>query len=557
MHDDLHHSLSCKDLPKVAANRETELERPFDSLERQEQKLLGKALGNGALAETFANRERPFADLARTVAVLRQELKQARARVEELVAEAAMASKLRERVGLLENSTSWRVMAPFRAAKESLLRMKSRITRKLQIGSTSRLPSGDIVGGIGHGPGDALWKTIAGENERHPASHSIAHDRILILDHRVPTPDRTSSSQRLWEMVKAICDLGFSVTFGSHYAPADYCLLLNNVEVELRSYVQALHGLGARTILGHADIVAHLKRFGSDYQQVILSYPEIMYQYLPVVRAYAPQAHVIYDTVDLHGLRLEREALVKGGSELKERARHYQKLENVNLRSADTVVTITESERDVILKLVPDAEVVVVPNIHVISEKPYVPPGEREGLLFIGHYPHNPNVDAVKYFVRDILPLVKQRIPGAKFFMIGSSMTEEVRDLANENVEAIGYVADPAPYFRRCRVFVAPLRFGAGMKGKIGQSISFGLPVVTTSIGAEGMGLVNEESVLIGDSPVEFAEAVVRLYTDDELWSKIAHEGRDIIQRNYSPHAVEKQIAALLTSGRERRSIVA
>jgi glycosyltransferase involved in cell wall biosynthesis len=376
----------------------------------------------------------------------------------------------------------------------------------------------------------------------------MARDRVLILEHRVPTPDRTSASLRLWEMVKAICALGKSVTFGSDYPPANYQWLLRDVDKELPSYVQALHDLGTITLLGEGEIVTHLEQYGRAYEHAILSYPEIMFQYLPAVRAYAPRAHVIYDTVDLHGLRFEREARLKGGTELWERARRYKKMENLNLRLADAVIAITEHERDLILDLVPDADVTVIPNIHMVTDEPLRPPAQREGLLFIGHYLHNPNADAVTYFVREVLPLVKQQLPGVTFFMVGSSMTEDLLGLADEEVKAIGYVPDPTPYFRRCRVFVAPLRFGAGMMGKIGQSLSLGLPVVTTSVGAEGLGLVDGESVLIGDSPSEFADAVVRLYTDDDLWTAVAHKGRELIHHNFSPHAVQGRIEALLHS---------
>ncbi len=491
MHEHFHDGTFCKTLLSDTKRDRTERERRIDSLERENQEL-------------------------------------------------------RERVKLLETSTSWRITAPLRAVKECLLKIKSQVTRKFRIGSTARLPSWDAVGQNDLGP-NALCAASTLENGGCPQDPGIARDRVLILEHRVPTPDRTSASLRLWEMVRAICSLGKSVTFGSDYPPAKYRWLLRDVE-ELLSYVQALRDLGTRTLLGEEEIINHLKQCGRAYKHVILSYPEIMYQYLPAVRVYAPQAHVIYDTVDLHGLRFEREARIKGGAELWERARHYQKMENANLRLADTVIAITEHERKTILDLVPDADVTIIPNIHIVTDEPLPPPAHREGLLFIGHYLHNPNADAVAYFVSEILPLVKQQLPGVKFFMIGSSMTEDILGLASEEVKAIGYVPDPAPYFRRCRVFVAPLRFGAGMMGKIGQSISLGLPVVTTSIGAEGMGLVDGESVLIGDSPSEFADAVVRLYTDDDLWMAVAHKARELIHHNFSPQEVQRQIGALLHS---------
>jgi glycosyltransferase involved in cell wall biosynthesis len=357
---------------------------------------------------------------------------------------------------------------------------------------------------------------------------------------------------RLWEIMKTLCALGEPLTFASHSGPEFYSCILDDAEQELPKYVQAVEGLGVPIVYNYDYIVDHLKRNGREYKMVILSLLEIMHDYYPAIRRYAPQAHVVYDTVDLHGLRLEREAQVKGGKELEERACHQREMENANLRLADTVVAVTEKEREAILEVAPDAHVMVIPTIHVVHQEREIPLEERAGLIFIGHYLHNPNADAVAYFVRDILPLVKLRIPEIKFLMLGSAMTDEVCRLADDSVEAIGYVPDVTPYFRQSRVFVASLRFGAGMKGKIGQSMSLGLPVVTTSIGAEGMGLVNEEHVLIADGASEFAEAVVRLYTDDDLWRTIAFQARDLTQRKFSPAAVQRQIEALVAVARGR-----
>jgi glycosyltransferase involved in cell wall biosynthesis len=541
---------------KETRARRTQLERRLDSLELQNEKLLDQALKgyreSQSLAETLMDKERHIVEMSR-------ELQQTRAHSEDLAAkaeaEAATARELKERVELLHRSTSWRLTAPLRALMQTLLGLKATVTKALRVGAaTSQTPEERRSEPISPEAAPFPPAVPATESSASPSTDLCSRNRILIVGYLVPMPDRSSGSTRLWEMVKAICALGKSVTFGSSGLPSDYRPVLNNVEEELRSYVQALEGFGVTTIFGYAEIVEHLKHHGPDYQLVILSFPDIMYRYLPAVRAYAPQAHVIYDTVDLHGLRLEREAQLKGSEEIQQRAHHYKKMENVNLRSADTVVAITEKERETILKLVPDADVVVIPNIHVVSDEPQVPLAERAGLLFIGHYLHSPNADAVEYFIREILPLVERPVPKVKFFMLGSSMTDDVLRLASDSVEAIGYIPDPTPYFGQCRVFVAPLRFGAGMKGKIGQSMSLGLPVVTTSIGAEGMGLRHGVNVLIGDNPSEFADAVVQLYLDDELWRAVAREAQDYIQRNFSPGAVQKQIEILLESAHHRRS---
>ncbi|CRI64453.1 hypothetical protein THIOKS11940047 [Thiocapsa sp. KS1] len=167
--------------------------------------------------------------------------------------------------------------------------------------------------------------------------------------------------------------------------------------------------------------------------------------------------------------------------------------------------------------------------------------------FFIGGFNHVPNVDAVIYFVRDILPLVHAQRPEIRFNIVGSDMPDAIRALASDLVNPVGYVPDVTPWFEQSRVFVSPLRHGAGMKGKIGQSLSYGLPVVTTRIGAEGIGLTAEVDALIADDPLVFAQSVVRLYTDDALWHRMSAAGQALIERRYSKAAVAPMLLPLLT----------
>jgi glycosyltransferase involved in cell wall biosynthesis len=162
--------------------------------------------------------------------------------------------------------------------------------------------------------------------------------------------------------------------------------------------------------------------------------------------------------------------------------------------------------------------------------------------MFIGGFWHEPNEDAVCYFVQDILPLIRQELNDVVFNIIGSNIPRSVSRLESPSVRAIGYVADPAPHFEQCRVFVSPLRYGAGMKGKIGQSMSFGLPVVTTALGAEGLLLVDGENALIVDGPEAFARAVIRLYTDERLWTRIAANSVAHIERHFSETEARRRL---------------
>ena len=368
--------------------------------------------------------------------------------------------------------------------------------------------------------------------------------RILVVEQRIPTPDKTSGSTRLFAILDLMTQLGFRITFVSMANREQYHWIFQSVD-EFGPHEARLADLGVELIYGCELAGEHLEQHGHRYSHVFLSYPDVAYEFLPTVRAYAMNAEAIFDTVDLHGLRFRREAELKGDKSLHEQADYYDKIEQVSIACSDTVIAITEDERGNILKIDPNARVEVIPNIHSTAATP-TPFAEREGLLFIGHYLHSPNEDAVIYFVREILPLVHAQLPDVKFTMLGSSITDAVKALASGTVDAIGYVEDPLPYFSSHRVFVSPLRYGAGMKGKIGQSLSLGLPLVTTSIGAEGMGLEDGRQALIRDNPEEFANAVVSLYREEALWRSIAENGLAHIEKHFSYAAVRGALGKVL-----------
>src|SRR5213075_2962088 len=155
-------------------------------------------------------------------------------------------------------------------------------------------------------------------------------------------------------------------------------------------------------------------------------------------------------------------------------------------------------------------------------------------LVFIGGFRHPPNTDAVLWYASEILPRVRDKLPGVKTYIVGSDVPSTIRKLAAHDFVVTGYVPDIAPYFTACRVSISPLRYGAGVKGKINLAMSYGVPVVATTSSIEGMYLTPGFDVLTGDTPAEFADAIVRLYHDRELWEKVAAGGRDNIRRYFS-----------------------
>jgi glycosyltransferase involved in cell wall biosynthesis len=204
---------------------------------------------------------------------------------------------------------------------------------------------------------------------------------------------------------------------------------------------------------------------------------------------------------------------------------------------------VSEIERDIVLHEVPGAAVAVVSNIHEPIERP-APFAEREGLLFVGGFRHPPNVDAALWLAREIMPILRELLPGVPAYVIGSNMPRAVAEL--EGIEAVGFVDDLEPWLQRCRLSVSPLRYGAGVKGKVNQAMSRGLPVVATRMSIEGMHLVEGEEVLVADEPRAFAEAVAALYRDEAAWNRLSRAGLANVERHFSPRVARRAIEALL-----------
>src|SRR5690606_28744823 len=168
-----------------------------------------------------------------------------------------------------------------------------------------------------------------------------------------------------------------------------------------------------------------------------------------------------------------------------------------------------------------------------------------KGLLFVGAYDHPPNIDAVQWLVREIMPEVWRELPELTLTLLGSKPTPEVFQLASDRVFVPGYVADVSDYFQTHRLFVAPLRFGAGMKGKIGQSLAYRLPVITSSIGAEGMDLADGKNVLIANTKEEYVTRILALYRDGNLWNTLSSNSHQAIEQ-YSYKTIQNDVALLL-----------
>ncbi len=360
--------------------------------------------------------------------------------------------------------------------------------------------------------------------------------RILVIDHHLPMADRDSGSLRMFHILTLLSQLGHRVTF-----------LPDNL-ADIPPYGDELRKRGI-IFLHHPYIKSiqdYLKTDGGKFDFIILSRCDFARKHIADVGEYAPQSRVIFDTVDLHFLREERQAAMANDPEIRRNAEERKRLEYELVDQTDQTWVVSPIERDLIRSARPDKSVEVVSNIVEVPGSA-LPFQQRRDILFIGSFLHPPNTDAVLFFARDIFPLVQQELGAVRFYVIGDKAPPQVVALADENIIVTGLQPDVRPYFDSVRLSIAPLRYGAGVKGKINQSMGFGVPVVATLIAVEGMGLTDHENVLIADTPQEFARAVIELYTSDSLWDRISQAGVEKTRTLYSREAARNQLQHLIS----------
>jgi GT2 family glycosyltransferase len=394
--------------------------------------------------------------------------------------------------------------------------------------------------------------TWAAELAAKPANGDVANyfvcklgqKRILVIDHHLPMPEKDAGSLRMFHILNILRDLGHRVTFVpdnlADIPPYADDLRKRGVEVVHHPYIKSVR--------------QHLSEHGAECDVVILSRCDFARKHIADVRRLAPQSRIIFDTVDLHFLRQHREADLIQDPEVKLKAQEREQQEYELIDEADETWVVSGFEQELLRHERPNKSIEIVSMIVDIpgSATPF---SLRHDFLFIGSFQHAPNADAVIFFATEIYPLVTARLPQAKFYIIGDKAPPAVIALASENIIVTGLQPDVRPYFDSVKISVAPLRFGAGVKGKINQSMGFGVPVVATSLAVEGMDLKDHENILIADRAEDFAQAVVDLYGSEELWQQISKNGLVKTRAMYSCEVAKKQLFHLF-SDRHMQSCV-
>jgi len=372
------------------------------------------------------------------------------------------------------------------------------------------------------------------------------HDYVLICPDFPPVFDHHSGALRLLRIVELIGQLGWKMLFAAHVPLSELPGVLS-IPGRRAIYEDRLRQAGvAHVTYGFEQADAMLAALGQQVRYAFISFPLVARDMIPLLRARCPHVRLMYDMVDFHAVRLERQAGLTGNETLRAEAAMYRDIEVAATRAADVTIAISEDERAAMLREVPEANIVVLPNIFAAPDELPVRLEDRSGLLFIGGFGHVPNGDAVCWFATEIWPLIRAEIPDCRLRIAGSNPGDEVLALAAlPGIEVLGYVADLLPLYAQTRISIAPLRFGAGAKGKVGESLVHGVPIVATTIGAEGMGLRDGEHVLVADAAADFAAQVLRLLRDDALWLRLADAGRSHVQQRFSPAATSDVLATL------------
>lgn len=259
--------------------------------------------------------------------------------------------------------------------------------------------------------------------------------------------------------------------------------------------------------------------------------------YFDYVKRNFPSSRIIFNTVDLHSLRELRQA--SQSNDFKEFLLSTGTLrrELELARNSDATLVVSESELEALSFKCSDADIRVLP---LVCDFPgnLTTSSERDQLLFLGSFLHPPNVDAVDFLISEIWPAIRAKLSDATLNLVGEELPHRVSNRLPDGISYLGHLAHLQAELERTRVTVAPLRFGAGAKGKIAASLANGVPCVTTSIGAEGMGLVNGRDILIADTPSQFASVVRRLFDDPEFWTEMSQRGMETAQRLWAIDAV-------------------
>jgi polysaccharide biosynthesis protein PslH len=405
-------------------------------------------------------------------------------------------------------------------------------------------------------------------------------NRILFLSQLLPYPPDAGPKVRSYNVLKALA-ASHKITLLAFNRPEDgpeaishleqFCESVHTVPIQRGRFQNgtalAKSILTNRSFIIQRDYLPEMARKVRELTEkipfsIVHADQLWMAQYALMVKEIAPGTRLVLDEHNACFKIFQRLA-VRELNPLKklifERERHFlQRYEAITCSQFDQVVTVTHEDQEILKKLVdrhnpsPSARQTkpafhTIPiSVDTLSTERVYPQPDPKNILHLGTMFWLPNVEGVLWFARSIWPRVLARIPDATFTIVGKNPPAEIRELENNHsngtnngiegrqpVAVTGYVPDPKPYLEKAGVFIVPLLSGSGMRVKILDAWNRGLPVVSTSIGAEGINYRNGENILIADGEENFAEAVIRVLCEPELAGRLRENGRKWVENHY------------------------
>lgn len=374
-----------------------------------------------------------------------------------------------------------------------------------------------------------------------PVAGDLRGLRIALLSQWLPRFDASAAAERVHRIVQILLAFGAEVLY-VHWATTN----------EDEKYRRAMEGVRLHRASRDVDAIAGaIAGFRPHVVWLTNVWTPELFQLVGNVglrlRKHALAPAIVFDTIDFHAKKFQRKFGLSGDPKDAELAERFLRLEREFYPAADRVVVVTDGEREDLRAQIPDAPAVeILPTIH-----PVAPGGPgfapRRHFAFLGNFRLDQNVDAVRLFVREVFPLLCERFPDAELHLLGRDAEEALPAGAGERrVRAVGFVADVAEALSRYRVFVCPVTYGAGIKGKIGAAAGAGLPFVTTTVGAEGFPVRDGVHCFLADEPGEFARKCAQLYEDAAIWSELSVRGRLMIAEHFSIAAASRALLEIL-----------
>lgn len=376
---------------------------------------------------------------------------------------------------------------------------------------------------------------------------------ILVVHEMLPHPDRHGADVQWMQMLRELRLQGHEVV---HVARSG---------INREQYAAGVEQLGIKVLAPDAE---RMRFLGFDFP-VEWTFDELLKEnkfdlailfhwfwngisipehYMEEIRRSSPKTFVAVLTDDQQGVReLQMASLTRYWADY-ERSYDFTSREFAVYRRADVVLTISEDDSCAFLRAVPELRTGRMPVIAAAG-----PQGEpletRSGMLFLANFDNPANRDAVDWLLNDIWPGIVAQLPTAELLLVGNNLPGAL-GVGHKTVRRVGFVADLDPVFAHCRVALSPVRFGTGIKTKNLSALSHGVPLVTTTVGADGMKLRHNETALIADTPQQFADAAARAYTDENLWGRLARQGRVHITEYFSEARMQEAVRWMVQQAR-------